>query len=383
MGARTSLAWLTLAHDRRRFAASVCGVAFAVFLMLAELGFLHAIYDSSTLWLDAFDADLIMVGRLKDDMNPPNPFPRERLAQVRGAEHVRDAAPVYFSRLGKWSTHGVARQDLIRVLGVDPARATFRDPELERKRAALKELDTALVDRRVRDTYGGLRAGLFGELRGRRIHLIDDFELGPDLQMNANLVVGDQTFRRCFQHRGGPDPLAEVEFGLIRLSPGASPEDTARRLAQGLPEDVRILTPQALKDEIHGFWTLHQPVGAVFGVGLVVGFFIGLIICYQVLFTDVIDHLPQFSTLKAMGYPGGFLVGLALQQGVLIAGAALIVGLPVGWLAFSALQEVTGLVFRLTPGRVLTVVVATLLMCCIAARLAMHKALRADPAEVF
>ena len=395
-GTALALAWRSLTHDRRRFVAAVAGIAFAVLLMIVELGFLFAVYDSSTLWIDAFDADLIMVSRHKDDMNPPNPFPRERLSQSLAIPGVTSAHPIYFERIGKWSSSGLAQRNLIRVVAFDPATQVFKDPELATKGRLLTRLDTALVDRKLRDSYGGLFAGVEGELQDRKLRVIDDFAVGPDLQLNATLVTSHLTFRRCFRATGGrgtdspsrgaagaSDPLDRVEFGLLKVAAGHSPKNVAQALSARLLDDVVILTPAALKAEIHGFWTRNQPVGGVFGIGLTVGFVIGLIVCYQVLFTDVVDQLPQFSTLKAMGYPGSFLIRLAWHQGLIMAVCALGVGLPIGGLAFWALEDLTGLVFRMTTFRMACVAVATVLMCGVAGRLAIRKALAADPAEVF
>ena len=37
------------------------------------------------------------------------------------------------------------------------------------------------------------------------------------------------------------------------------------------------------------------------------GFAVGVVICYQILYTDVLDHLAEFATLKAMGYGDGYI----------------------------------------------------------------------------
>ena len=381
----TPLAWLTLTHDRRRLLAAVTGVAFAVLLMVAELGFLFAIYDSSTLWVDALNAELLMVSRLKDDFNPSKPFPRARLEQARGLPGVTAVYPLWHSRLASWSTRGAVKRDLVRLVAFDPVDPVFNLAEVTSQQHLLRSPDTALVDRRMRDSYGGgLRSGAQGELQGRRVRILGDFELGPDLQLNANLLVSGRTFRNTFCDPKSPtDPLDKVEIGLLRIAEGTDPDELARRLLDVLPEDVRLLTPGDFRREIHAFWTRNQPVGAVFGLGLVVGFFIGLMICYQVLFTDVIDQLPQFATLKAIGYDNRFLVRLAIRRGAYLAALALAVGLPIGFIAYSGLAELTGLRFDLTVGRAVFVALTSFLMCIAASVLATRKALDTDPAEVF
>ncbi len=50
------------------------------------------------------------------------------------------------------------------------------------------------------------------------------------------------------------------------------------------------------------FMTLNDPVDDIMGMIAGVAFFVGMIIVYQILYTDVVNHLPQFATLKAIGF---------------------------------------------------------------------------------
>lgn len=359
--------------------------------MLTELGFFYAIEDSSTRMVDALVADLLLVNPLKDDMNPSKPFPRARLAQARAAAGVESVAPVWTSRLVTWSAQGEAKRDVVRLVGFDPADEVFVSNEIRAQQHLLERPDTALVDRKLRDSYGGLRRGAMGELEGRRVEVLGDFEIGPDLQLNVNLLVSDQTFRRTLLSPSylnalsprASDPLDLVELGLVRLEPGAERRSVARRLEELLPRDVAVMTPDAFRDKIHEFWARNQSVGAVFGLGFVVGLLIGLAICYQVLYTDIVDQLPQFATLKAIGYRDGFLLGLAVRRGALLAVFALVVGVPVGVVVFRLLEGLTALPFSLTPMRALAVCLASLAMCVTASVLATRRAVTTDPADIF
>lgn len=377
------LALRSLLHNRRRLLAATTGIAFAVLLMLIELGFMTAINDSTTLWIDAMRADLMVVSHLKNDINPSKPFPRNRLERLRAVPGVEAVFPIYFSRIGNWRTAGQEKLDLIRVLAFDPQHRAWALPDLDTQRTDLQRPDVTLVDRRLRDSYGGLRRGVQGELNGRHLDVVGDFAVGPDLQLNATLVMSDVNFARYFPRGDGDDPLEWVEFGLIQVDETASIDAVQASLLQTRGDDLDILTPTQLKQRIHGFWLRHQPVGAVFGIGLVVGFCIGLMICYQILFTDVIDQLPQLATLKAMGYGADYLRRLILARSLFLAGFALVLGLPAGYVAFDSLQNLTGLTFTLTAERTLLVASFTVLMCALAGWLAMRRALAADPAELF
>ncbi|MEM8998286.1 MAG: FtsX-like permease family protein, partial [Acidobacteriota bacterium] len=188
---------------------------------------------------------------------------------------------------------------------------------------------------------------------------------------------------RVFAAPGRPDPLDQVDYGLVRLADGADLGAVQRVLGERLGPTVRVETPAELVSAVHRYWTLNKPVGAVFGLGVAVGFVIGVVICYQVLFTDVLDHLPQFATLVAMGYPARYLVDLAVRRGLILALAATLAAAPVGLWAYAGLAELTGLTFRVTAARAALVASTAAAMCVLASLLAMRKALDADPADLF
>ena len=57
-----------------------------------------------------------------------------------------------------------------------------------------------------------------------------------------------------------------------------------------------------------------MPPSAFVYHGTIAGFFIGFIVVYQILYTDVSNHLPQFATMKAMGFTDRFLLQLVIRQ---------------------------------------------------------------------
>src|SRR5262249_4124368 len=113
-----------------------------------------------------------------------------------------------------------------------------------------------------------------------------------------------------------------VELGLVRLEEGADLAATQRALRTALDEgDVEVLTVPELMDREKRFWLHQTPIGFVFGFGMVMGFIVGTVICYQILASDVADHLPEYATLKAIGYSNGFVRRVVLQEALLLAAA--------------------------------------------------------------
>ena len=52
----------------------------------------------------------------------------------------------------------------------------------------------------------------------------------------------------------------------------------------------------------------NAPIDFIFGMGAAIGFFIGFVVVYQILYTEVTNHLPQYATLKAMGFSDRYLL---------------------------------------------------------------------------
>src|ERR1051326_8735248 len=77
------------------------------------------------------------------------------------------------------------------------------------------------------------------------------------------------------------------------------------------------------KPQLIAFETSFQAdlsaAGPIFWMGTLVGFVVGMLISYQVIYTDLADQLPQYATLKGMGYGTGYLVRIVFEQAALSA----------------------------------------------------------------
>jgi len=379
------VAWRMLTHRPRRLLLSTAGVACAVLLMFTQIGFLNAMFDGATELIRVLDADLIVISKVKIALTSTSGFPRGRLAQALAVDGVARAEPLYIEFASSWWKNpetGAARP--IRVLAFDPDQRVFALPDVERAREALKMPDTALVDVKSRALFGPLRAGVTTELARRAVRVVGVFSLGTDFANEGNAIVSARSFGRYFPHRrSAAGDLESAELGIIRLAPGADAESVRAELRRVLPADVVVFTKDQFAGWERGYWRRNTPIGFIFGLGTAVGFAIGVIICYQILFTDVVDHLPQFATIKAIGYGNGYLAALVLQEALLLSVLGFAVGVASSQALYWWLARLTGLPLYLTPGRVGLVLGLTVLMASVSALLAVKKAMTADPAEVF
>jgi putative ABC transport system permease protein len=365
--------------------ASVGGVAFAIVLMFIEMGFTNGLYDTEIYVINMLNADLVLVGRYKEATVPKLPFPKKRLVQARAVTGVEATYPLYVNEYRSlWKNAVDGKEHPILVFAFDPDDPVFLIPEVVGQAYKLKVEDTVLIDSQSRHFFGGLAEGTQAELSRHTVRIVGTFPLGADFRVDGTILVSDRTFFKCIS-----DPRyvgverSQVEFGLIRVASGYEAAAVRDALLQALPNDIQVLTRQELAERVKEYWGNSKPVGYVFGLGTFVGFLIGVTICYQVLYTDIVDHLPQFATLRAIGYHNRYLIHVVLQEALFLGIIGFLPGMLCSMGVYAILQAVTGIRMQLTVGRIVLVFVLALVMCALSGIIAIRKAINSDPADVF
>jgi putative ABC transport system permease protein len=242
-------------------------------------------------------------------------------------------------------------------------------------------LDTGVVDRRARRFLGMDPPPSAGELNGSKIKIIGSFALGPDFENDGTVVIGDRTFAKLLPSPDGGAP--DVELGVIKLNPGSDRATVQQAVAAAVPKAVAVLTKAQLLELERKFQADVSSAGPIFAMGTLVGFIVGMLISYQIIYTDVAEQQPQYATMKAMGYRTRYLIQVVLEQGALSALAGWVPACLLAVLLFRVVGEVALLPLHMSIGLALVSLALTLAMCLISAVLAVRRVLSADPAEVF
>ncbi len=385
---RVPLAWQNLTHNRRGLAVAIGGIGFAVILMFMETGFENALLDSTVKVVEELNADIIVASKAEYSLTAGQSFSRRRLLQAEACAGVASASPLYIESFSADFKPPRGKRHPIRVLAFEPADQAFLIPQVIEQTASLASRDAALFDMHGKPAYGidanrpnATREGI--ELSGRSLRIVGTFGLGTDFANDGNLIMSAANFARYFPRRGPADPLDAVTLGLVRVEENEDVRTVQSRLVAALPDDVAVYTkPEFIAREL-AFWRRSTPIGYIFAVGTIMGFFVGVVICYQVIYADVASHLREFATLKAMGYPQRYFVGLVLRQALYLSLFGFIPGLLVSLVLYSVLAEYTGLLLILNVRRAGLVLLLTVAMCALSGALAMRKLWSADPAELF
>ena len=380
----SSFAWLQLRSDPRRFAAAVAGIAFASVMVTFQLGLYEALTEGSVIVHRHLRGDLMMISRQYEFIAINESFTERRLAQARALPEVTGVAALDVAT-GKWRNPVDGRFQTIVVFGIRPDEAPFALPDLEVAAPQLLREGTAFFDRTSRPAYGHItelfetKGPFVTELNRQHIRIEGLFTLGTTLAVDANVVTGEKTFHTLFPQV----PTGNIHVGLIRLRPGADPVAVRDRLAAFLPPDVRVVTPDEFAQIEEDYWTGKTPIGFVVNAGLIVGLVVGAVIVYQILYTDVTEHLPEYATLKAMGYDDRFFGRLVAAQSLILTVVGYVPGVVASFGIFHLMSAMSSLNPHATPATLAIVFVLISGMCAVAGWFATRKLRQARPAEIF
>jgi putative ABC transport system permease protein len=381
---RIPLSWLLLTRQPARLAVALAGIAFAGILMFMQLGFRDGLFDASITIHKLFDADLVLLSPRTMSSIGMAGFPRRRLIQAMADPQVAGTTPVHWNLL-LWRNPQTRTTRSILTLGFDPGDPLFTDPGLTAKAQVLSQRGRVLFDELSRPEFGPIgewfRQGkvVETEVAGKRVRVAGLVALGPSFGADGNVITSRETFLRLMPNT----PPGSIELGLIRLTPGADPAAVAARLKQTLPEDVTTYTKKGFEEFEKNYWRSSTAIGFIFTLGAGMGFVVGCVIVYQILYSDVSDHLPEYATLMAMGYRLLTLVGVVAREGLILA----VLGYVPAWLAgqglYALVRAGTRLPVEMDSQRSLLVFAMIFTMCMGSAFMAMRKLADADPAEIF
>ncbi|NJK41287.1 MAG: FtsX-like permease family protein [Acaryochloridaceae cyanobacterium SU_2_1] len=378
------LAWLQLVREKVRLVIALAGISFAVILMMMQLGFQEALFTAAVKFHASLNTDIVLLSPQTTTLFAIKTFSRRRLYQASGHPAVEAVTPLYLN-FGLWRNPETLATRQLLVIGFDPSRQVFDLPGVKEQLDVIKEPDVVLFDQSSRPEFGPISAWVkagrtvTSEVSGRRVTVGGLFELGASFSADGNLITSDLNVIRLDPTRS----LGLIDIGLIDVKSGVNVEQVVKELRDIYPGDVTVLSKAEFVKFERNYWETSTAIGFIFTLGTLMGFIVGMVIVYQILYTDVSDHLAEYATLKAMGYKSRFLYSVVLQEAFILAGLGFIPGFALCLGLYSLVQNGTALPMYMTVDRVITVFTLTLIMCVVSGAIAMRKVQAADPADIF
>lgn len=385
MALKTPLAWLQLKRERTRLLVALAGIGFADILMFMQIGFRNALFDSATVFNQSLQGEIVLISSQSVSLVAMQHFSERRLYEALAFPEVKNIIPLYLD-FAIWKNilrNGKTRS--IFVFGFPPSELVINLPGVQQNLDKLKISDNVLYDRDSQPYYGPVverfeeNGKVIVEANNYRIKVAGLFEMGPSFGASGNLITSDSTFLQLMKNR----TRGLIDVGVIQLKPGSKTQAVIAALKAHLPEDVKVLSKQEYINFEKEYWNSSSPIGFIFALGSAVGFTVGAVIVYQILYSEVSDHLPEYATLKAIGYTDNYFLLVVFQEALILAALGYVPGFAISWLLYKLTKTATLLPMVMTISKALIVLFLTCFMCTISGAIAARKLQSADPADIF
>lgn len=381
------LAWLQLKRQPIRYLVAVTGIGFAALLMYMQIGFQSGLLTSATTFYQALDADLVLISPATLNSGNFQQFAQSLLFNALGVEGVKETIPVYVANVNAQKLDGVKPTSL-RLIGYDPDSRVLNLPEVIAQSDILKTPNYVLFDTLGNRNTGPIAAAV--KENGHQDLILSDFSksfrvmglfrLGSTFAADSNLISSDSTAIQLAYRQINE---GEISLGLLRVTDSASIARIQQFLKKQYGRELQVLTKEELIAQEENYWNTASSFGVIFGFGTIMGLLVGGVVVYQVLYTDVSDHLKEYATLKAMGFADGFILIIVIQEALLLGISSFIPATVLSTGMYAFLTATSGIRIEMTSDKTLLVGSLTIGVCAASAAIAIRKLRDADPASVF
>jgi putative ABC transport system permease protein len=370
------IAWKSLLHDKVRFAITVSGVAFAVTLVLVQVGLFFGLLENATITIERSSADLWVTSRNAANIDFAQTFPEGYVHRVRSVPGVRRADNLVMDYKQVALPNGA--QEGMLVYGLeDFSRWSLPWEVSEGDAADLRRGRYLFVDGSARKRYGNFVVGDYREVNGRRLKILGvtrealSFTTTPIAFMDLRLS----------QELSGDMLAGQTSYILVALEPGADLEAVRAEIRARLPHND-VFTKQEWAARSRDYWVSSTGLGLNMWVTVFLGCLVGVVVVAQTLYGSTMEHLKEFGTVKAIGGTNGDIYRIIAKQAAIAAALGFLVALVPSFGLAPAVQAI-GLKLVIQPWLVASVLVGTLVFCLLAAVVSFNKVASIDPALVF
>jgi putative ABC transport system permease protein len=369
------LARRTLLHHRRRLAAALAGVVFAVVLVNMEVGILNGFMANAVCFLDNLPAQVWIMAPGTPNFDMPHNIPESQLERVRSVPGVLWADKM-IAGWGFWKTReGTEENTMIMGLPAD-GHLAIPWPVSPPEAASLTESDAVIIDRFDQARLKVRGPGDVAEVNRVRVR-VAGFTTGMrSFTTNPYVLMRYEDAKTRSLYTPGT-----THYIAIRAVPGVSPEELRDRL-RGTLSGVDVLTAAEFGRRTKKYWLIGTGVGVAFLMSALLGFVVGGAVVGQVLYALVEDQRAEFGVLKAMGAGRAALCRIVGGEALMIA----LAGYAAGILATIPLVKLTASMGTpiLVDWPILAAGFAAVVVTCLgAAILPTLKLMRLEPAMVF
>lgn len=363
--------------DRTKYLTLVLSLAFATMLINQQGAIFLGLLDQATGVLqNVHQADLWVTDPGTRWVAEYRPLADRKLARVRSVPGVEWAEPFYNAWAVVELPDGAFRR--VQIIGVPRGTMVGRPPEITLGNIEdLRIPDAVMVEEVSRGLLGNPDLGDVLKMNDKRAVVVGVCKAKRGFESNAVVYT---TFENAL--RFSPGERKRISYVLVKVRPG---EDLARvqRDINALG-DVVALTHAQFRARSIGFIVVETGIGINFGITIVLGFIVGLLLSGSVLYQFTAENLKFFAVLKAMGAGAPALVGMVLAQSLTVGVIGYGIGVgAAGAFAIASSVSQSELAAVLPWELVAGSLFATLITIILASLVSIRRVLRVQPAMIF
>jgi putative ABC transport system permease protein len=368
-----TLALRNLLHDGVRFAGTLIGIGFSIFLVSVQLGLYVGFSRQISAMIDRTSGDLWIIPNGTKSFEEASALDLGERYVTLSIPGVAEVVPFVVGFM-EWRKPAGEAATVV-IVGIDPVRGLAPWNFVEGSVSDLATPNGVIVDKTYLEELGVSGRGATAQIEGHPVRVaaltqhIRAFTTTPyvftTLDRARNYVAAGQ---------------GEATHLMVRVTPGADVGAVRAAIAARLSTS-EVLTKADFSTRSRNHWLFSTGAGFALIAGAILGLVVGTVIVAQTLYASTKDHLAEFATLRAIGSTAGYIHRVILCQAVISAAIGFSVA-ALGGLATMYLTSDAVLPVIVTSQMLLGLLALTVVMCIVSALAAIAKVTHIDPAVV-
>ena len=385
---RLPLALKQLTDAPVKTAAAAAGICFSTVLVFFQLGLLNAIYQSQSRPYSLLDGEIVLVSDRFSRLSQSPEIALSDVMRAQGVEGVAHVSPLSI-QLGILLILPQGFTTNAQIYSIDPSNSALSIEKTKLNISSLTLYERASIDNMSRPSYVSnvqkkLRSNsdYRTNLGDKRLIINSISSIGSTFAADLSLVMSQDNLMHYFPGRS----YSKTNLGIVKLKPGYSIQKVLNTLISKLYPvgyNIMAMSIPEISDKEMKFWRENTSLTFIFGIGVIVGFVVSGIILYQILYSDVISHLPEYATLLALGYPNIYVIKVVFVQAFLLTAISFPFSFAISLGLYGLMASATNLVIYMTLERCISVLFLSLLTSSFSCYLATNQLRKVDPSSLY
>ena len=385
---RLPLALRQLTDAPVKTAAAAAGICFSTVLVFFQLGLLNAIYQSQSRPYSLLDGEIVLVSDRFSRLSQSPEIALSDVMRAQGVEGVARVSPLSI-QLGILLILPQGFTTNAQIYSIDPSNSALSIEKTKLNISSLTPYERASMDDMSRPSYVSnvqKKLNNYSDYRtnlgNKRLFINSISSIGSTFAADLSLVMSRDNLIHYFPGRS----YSKINLGIVKLKPGYSVQKVLATLNSKLYPvgyNIKAMSIPEISDKEMSFWQKNTSLTFIFGIGVIVGFVVSGIILYQILYSDVISHLPEYATLLALGYPTIYVIKVVFVQAFLLTAISFPFSFAITLGLYGLMASATNLVIYMTLERCISVLFLSLLTSSFSCYLATNQLRKVDPSSLY